>query len=108
MDRELAKLIYHRAMSTMKFTLDLEERQYEKGRNDPRFKFFKKMLMSNTYENMRGLFKSLEDWGLVAKTDYPEDVKNGYKDTSSGGAGYLNVEEFTEWLNSDGSEDCQS
>ena len=96
-DMELAKAIYHRWMSSMKFTLDMEETKYEQGRHDARFKFFKKMLMANTYENMRGLFKELSEWGLIESSGN-EDVKDGYKETPSGGSGYLNSSAFNEWL----------
>lgn len=97
-ETQIAKLIYHQWMSNMKFTLDMEEHRYEHGRHDSRFKFFKKMLMANTYENMRELFEHFEKLGILNKTDYTEDVKDGYKDTKSGGAGYLNSEEFDVWL----------
>jgi len=79
----------------MKFTLDLEEQKYpERGRQDDRYKFFKKQLMSNTYENLRALFKNLEELNLIQETSYPEDVKDGYKPTSSGGSGYMNTEQL--------------
>ena len=98
-DAQIARIIYHRWMSTMKYTLELEEFSYrEKGRTDLRYKTFKKHLMSNTYNNLRALFENLEQLGLITKTEYEEDVKDGYKDTSSGGSGYLNNTEFDDWL----------
>jgi len=104
-ERQLARLIYHRALSIMKFTLDLEEQKYlEKGRKDERYKFFKKQLMAQTYENLRLLFKDLESLELIRKvSEYEEDVKDGYRPTSSGGSGYLNADRFEAWLQS-GSE----
>ncbi len=100
-DMQLAKLIYHRAMSIMKFTLDLEEQKYqEKGRQDDRYRFFKKQLMAHTYDNIKGLFADLEVIGLIVPTEYDENIKNGYRPTPSGGSGFLNTEEFEEWLNS--------
>ncbi len=86
-------------MSNMKFTLDIEEQKYEKGRDDQRFKFFKKMLMANTYENMRKCFKDLEDIGILVPGE--EDVKDGYRDTPSGGSGYQNSDRFNAWLELD-------
>lgn len=101
-DTQLARTIYHRILSTMKFTLDLEEQKYpERGRNDDRYKFFKKQLMSNTYENLRALFKSLVDLNLIQETEYIEDVKDGYKPTPSGGSGHVNSEGLDELLNTD-------
>ena len=84
----------------MKFTLDLEEQKYpEKGRHDDRYKFFKKQLMSHTYENLRTLFDDLESLEMIQETEYPEDVKDGYKPTPSGGSGYINTSSFDDWLN---------
>lgn len=98
-ETQVAKLIYHRCMSIMKFTLDLEEYSYkDNGRNDPRYKFFKKQLMQNTYDTLRELFCDLEELGLVIPTDYDEDVKDGYKETLSGGSGYLNADRFNAWI----------
>jgi len=98
-DKQLARLIYHKWMSSMKFTLDLEEFSYkDKGRNDPRYKFFKKQLMANTYDSLRELFQIMQDMGVIQATDYDEDVKDGYQDTDSGGSGYLNGDRFNGWL----------
>lgn len=99
-EMQIARIIYHRMLSTMKFTLDLEEQKYlEKGRQDDRYKFFKKQLMSQTYDNLRSLFKDLEALNLLEPTSYPEDVKDGYKPTSSGGSGYSNTKSLDDWLN---------
>jgi len=99
MDNELARLIYHQWMSHMKFTLDLEEFSYkESGRNDPRFKFFKKQLMADSYDKLRELFEKLSQRGCIEKSPWPEDVKDGYKETLSGGSGYLNTEDFNDFL----------
>ena len=98
-EKQLARQIYHRWMSSMKYALELEEFSYrEKGRNDPRYKTFKKHLMANTYENMRALFEDLAELGLIEATNYDEDVKDGYQDTPSGGSGYVNTEDLDEWL----------
>jgi len=98
-EKQLARTIYHHWMANMKFTLDLEEFSYkDKGRNDPRYKFFKKQLMANTYEKIRELLDELREIGLIQKTDYPEDVKDGYQETDSGGSGYLNTDRFNGWL----------
>ncbi len=100
-EMQLARTIYHRMLTTMKFTLDLEEQKYlEKGRQDERYKFFKKQLMSQTYDNLRSLFKNLEALKLLEPTSYSEDVKDGYKPTSSGGSGYMNTKDLDDLLNS--------
>lgn len=96
---QLGRIIYHRLMAVMKFTLDMEEYSYkDKGRGDPRYRFFKKQLMSETYKTARELFAELEELGIIIKTDYSEDVKDGYRETESGGSGYLNSDRFNGWL----------
>ena len=98
-DMQIARMVYHRCMAIMKFTLDLEEYSYkDKGRNDPKYRFFKKQLMQNTYDNLRGLFEDMEEMGLICPSDYDEDVKDGYKETPSGGSGYLNADRFNAWI----------
>jgi hypothetical protein len=98
-NKQLARMIYHKWMSNMKFTLDLEEFSYkESGRNDPRYKFFKKQLMSNTDDALRQLFEDLEDIGILIQTEYDEDVKDGYKDSLSGGSSYINSESLDKWF----------
>lgn len=98
-ENQLAKLIYHRVMSVMKFTLSLEEYSYrEQGRNDPRYKTFKQQLMSNTYENLRELFGNLAELGLMEKTIDDEDVKGGFRPSISGGSGYVNSVNLQKWL----------
>jgi len=100
-ENQIARSIYHTMLSVMKFTLDLEEQKYlEKGRNDDRYKFFKKQLMAFTYDNARSLFKKLENLELIEPSANEEDVKDGYKPTPSGGSGYLNTAELDEWLES--------
>lgn len=98
-ETQIPRLVYHRVLSIMKFTLDLEEQKYpEKGRDDDRYKFFKKQLMSHTYDNLRALFKELESLQLVQETEYPEDVKDGYKPTPGGGSGFVNTNALNSWL----------
>ena len=70
----------------------------EKGRYDEKYKFFKKQLMSHTYDNLRALFKELENFDLIQETEYPEDVKDGYKPSTSGGSGFINTKLFDDWL----------
>ncbi len=101
-EQQLARLVYHRWMASMKYALELEEFSYrEKGRSDPRYKTFKKHIMANTYESMRSLFKEFVELGFIEPTDYDEDVKDGYQDTSSGGSGYINSEDLDDWLASE-------
>lgn len=95
-DNELSRTIFHSALKTMKFTLDLVEQHYEDGRKDPRFKFFKRLFMSETYDNLRHLFDDFTDQGLLSKIEN-EDLKNGYQENKSGGSGYVNTEDFNNY-----------
>lgn len=96
---QIAKLIYHKWMSSMKYALELEEFSYrEKGREDPRYKLFKQHLMAHTYNNMRDLFEDLEDLGVVQKTEDDEDVRGGFRETQAGGSGYVNTKEIDTWF----------
>ncbi len=98
-DTELARAIYLKTLTTMKFTLDMEEQKYpERGRNDDKYRFFKKHLMRETYDNLRKLFENLDSLGLIQPTDYNEDVKDGYKSSPSGGSGYVNTDSLNTWL----------
>lgn len=98
-DYQLAKIIYHKMLSVMKFTLNLEEQKYpERGREDDRYKFFKKQLMSNTYNSIRDLLDQLSSIKLLEQSDPPEDLKNGYKQTPGGGSGYVNAKSFHTWI----------
>ena len=100
-DKQLARLIFHSILSIMKNTLNLEELSYrEKGRDDPRYKTFKKYLMEVTYSTLRETLYDLEDWGLVIQTEEEEDVKNGYADSpsGSGGSGFVNSEKLNNIL----------
>lgn len=97
--KQLAGMICNTVRSIMKNTLNLEEFSYrEVGRNDPRYKTFKKHLMEFTYNSLRDLFEDLEDIGVIVPTKEEEDVKDGFKDTPSQGSGYVNSNNFNEWL----------
>ena len=99
-DTQLSRIVYLKVLSIMKFTLDLEEQKYsERGRNDDRYKFFKKHLMRETYDGLRDIFKDFEELGLICATEHRDDVKDGYKDGPSGGSGHVNTDEFDSWLN---------
>ena len=101
-NKQLSRFIFHNTLAIMKNTLNLEELSYrEMGRNDPRYKTFKKHLMEFTYSTMRNMFEELDKWGLIVPTENDEDVKHGYTDSESGGSGYLNSQDFDEWLADD-------
>jgi len=79
----------------VKFT---EERKYEEGRKDERYRFYKQELMKKTYNELRYLFEKLKSQGFLENVAYDENLKNGYKDTDSGGSGYINARALNEVL----------
>ena len=100
-NNQLARMIYQKTMNIMKFTLEMEEYSYkEQGRNDPKYKFFKKQLMSHTYDQLEILFEDLEDLGLIKPTEDDESLRFGFKSTPSAGSGYLNTPKLDKLLNS--------
>jgi hypothetical protein len=92
-EKQLGRLVYRAVSSIMKNTLNLEELSYrESGRNDPRYRTFKKHLMEFTYNELRDLLDELAEWKLIVSTGDDEDCSNGYRDNLSGGAGFVNTE----------------
>ena len=101
-NKQLAAMIATTVRSIMKNTLSLEELTYrESGREDPRYRTFKKHLMEFTYNTTRELFEDLEDLGLIQRVeDDEEDIKNGYRDLESGsnGSGYVNTDTLSKLI----------
>ncbi len=94
-DTQIAKIVFHKMLAIMKFTLNLEEYSYrEKGREDPRYKLFKQQLMQYTYDTARETLKEMQKTGIITPTETPEDVKNGYASGPSGGSGFVNSKEL--------------
>lgn len=94
-EKQLARLIFRTVSSIMKNTLNLEELSYrEQGRNDPRYKTFKKHLMECTYSSLRDMLYELEDWGIIIPTEEEEDIRDGFRETLGGGAGFVNSKEL--------------
>jgi hypothetical protein len=90
MNIQLAKLIYLKAMSTMKKTLDLVA--YGTDKRTSHYKFAKSQIMDYTYENLRKLFKTLEDNKIIKKCSCETNLRKGYKQCLCGGSGYINNE----------------
>jgi len=97
---QLGKNIYSAFMYSLKYTLNMEERKYEDGRKDQRFRFYKQELMDKAYKRLEELYALLEEQGLLEKID-GEHLKFGYKETPSGGCGYVNSKQLDEILRLD-------
>ena len=85
---QIAREIYLKAMETMKKTLDLIEFKFDCRTKE--FKYFKSEIMENTYNNLRKLFKYLEDAKIIEKCPKSHNLRQGYKPCSCGGSGYIN------------------
>ncbi len=75
-------------MSTMKKTLDLVA--YRIDKRTSHYKFAKSQIMNYTYENLRKLFKTLEDSKIIKKCDCGTTLRKGYKQCICGGSGFIN------------------
>lgn len=99
METQIAKIVFHKMLAIMKFTLNLEEYSYrEKGREDPRYKLFKQQLMQYTYDTARETLAEIQKTGVIVQTENPEDVKNGYAAGPSGGSGFINAKELDDLI----------
>lgn len=104
-DGQLAKAIYLRNMSAMKRVLDLGE--FKIGKKDSEdYKYFKKVVMDETYNAMTDLFSAMEGRGMLTKCECGTSIRHGYKPCQNcNGAGYRNSEEFLDWVLDDEPED---
>lgn len=85
---QIAKEIYFKNLDTMKKTLDLFS--YGKDKKSSDYKFAKSQVMSYTYDNLRKLFKQLEDNKIIKKCPNNHNLRQGYKNCDCGGSGYIN------------------
>ncbi len=86
---QISKEIYLKTLDTMKKTLDLIEFKFDKKSVD--FKYFKSQIMENTYENLRKLFKYLEDNKIIEKCSSNHNLRQGWKNCDCGGSGFVNI-----------------
>ena len=87
---QIAKLIFHSGLSTMKQILDLAE--YKMKKDSDEFKYFRKQVMDYTYRNLKKLFKVLLDAKLLKRCPKHCSLRKGYSDCECGGSGFVNNE----------------
>lgn len=88
---QIAKIIFHTALSVMKKVLDLIAFKYQKNSDD--YKFFKKQIMDYFYGGLKELFVRLEDDKILDRCHCKANLRNGYKPCEKcGGSGYKNKE----------------
>ena len=85
---QISREIFLKSMDTMKKTLDLIEFKFDKRTKE--FKYFKSQIMNSTYDNLRKLFKFLEDNKIIEKCPHNHNLRQGFKNCSCGGSGYIN------------------
>ena len=87
---QLSAEIYMKTLDTMKKILDLGEALFDM--RTKQFKFFKSQVMNNTYENLRKLFKYLEDNKILKKCPNKHNLRQGYRNCICKGSGYINFD----------------
>jgi hypothetical protein len=87
---ELAKSIFLYSLDTMKKILDLGK--YKLGKDSEDFIYYKQQVMDYTYNNLKILFKQLEDAKIIERCPKKCNLRNGYSDCKCGGSGYINYE----------------
>ena len=87
---QIAREIYLKQLDTMKKVLDLVE--YGMDMRTNKFKFAKSQIMNYTYENLRKLFKTMEDNKIVEKCECGANLRKGYTSCKyCGGSGFKNI-----------------
>ena len=89
MQIQLAGQIFLMNLSILKKTLDLLEFKY--GKESDSFKFMKKQTFDFFYNEMKKLFKKLEEDGLIKKCPNKCNMRQGYQECICKGSGYLNI-----------------
>jgi len=85
---QLAKEIYLKNLDIMKKVLDLISFKMDRRTKD--FQYARSQIMDFFYNNLRKLFKSLEDDKIIQKCPKNHNLRQGYKDCDCGGSGYIN------------------
>lgn len=97
-DGQLAKAIYLKQMSAMKAILNLGEMNFG-GRNDNRYKLYKKIVMDEFYNAMGDLFSAMELEGILVKCPCGASIRQGYKPCERcNGSGHCNSESFDDYI----------
>ena len=87
---QIAGEIYLKSMNTMKRILDLVEFKFDKRTKE--YGYFKSQIMDYTYENLKKLFKHMEDNKVLKKCPNGCNLRQGFKRCLCKGCGYINSE----------------
>ena len=91
MQIQVARLIFLNGLDTLKKILDLIAFKTDKNSSD--YKYYKKEIMDNTYQNLKKLFKTLFEYKIIKKCPNKCNLRQGYKKCECGGSGWINNEE---------------
>lgn len=87
---QIARIIYLDTLDTMKRVLDLLGFKLDKRTKD--FSYAKSQVMDYFYNNLKKLFRKLEQEQIIKKSDCGHKLRKGYRSCPCGGSGYINVE----------------
>ena len=88
MNLQIAKIIFHSALSIMKKILDLVS--FKVGKESEEYKFYKKEIMLYSYSGLKDLFQKLQSDKIIKRCNCKSDLKHGYKECECGGSGWVN------------------
>ena len=86
----IAKEIYLSHLNTIKRVLDLIE--FREGKESKKFKYLKKSLFDYFYNDVKKLFKKLEDEKIIKRCPKGCSIRQGYTKCICNGSGYINFE----------------
>jgi len=86
----ISKIIYLKSLNTMKKTLDLLGFKMDRRTKD--FSYAKSQIMDYFYENLRKIFKEMEDNKILKKCSCGHSLRKGWTDCKCGGSGFLEID----------------
>lgn len=89
MSLQIAREIFLMTTTIMKSTLSLLE--FKLGKKTEDYIYAKKQIMQCTYENLKKLFKQLQEANMIEKCSCGANLRKGYKSCDfCGGSGFCN------------------
>jgi len=86
---QIAKQIFLMTLTIMKSTLSLLE--FKLGKTTEDYIYAKKQVMDSTYNNLKKLFKQLQEENIIEKCSCKANLRKGYKPCDlCGGSGFCN------------------
>ena len=86
----ISKIIYLKSLDTMKKTLDLLGFKMDRRTKD--FSYAKSQIMDYFYENIRKIFKEMEDLKILKKCSCGHSLRKGWTNCECGGSGFVEID----------------